>query len=117
MTRRKSRGEQDEGEGAERSGLKYGEARERLERLLDELESDDVDLDDLAEKVREAAGLIRVLHDKLTRTSAEVQKVMEEVKRAAPGLERDLEGEEGDPPDEDDEDDEEQEADEGVGAS
>lgn len=67
--------------------MKYGEARQRLEQILEDLESSDVDLDDLASRVKEAADLIRVLHDKLTRTSSEVEKIMEEVRQAAPQLE------------------------------
>lgn len=69
------------------ASLKYGEARQRLEQILEDLESSDVDLDDLASRVKEAADLIRVLHDKLTRTSSEVEKIMEEVRQAAPQLE------------------------------
>lgn len=64
--------------------MKYGEAKERLERILEDLESDEVDIDDLADKVKEAAALIRVLHQKLTRTRGEVEKVMEEVRVAGP---------------------------------
>ena len=55
---------------------KYGEAKERLELLLDELESNEVDIDDLADRIKEARDLIRLLTDKLARTRGEVQKVM-----------------------------------------
>lgn len=61
------------------ASLKYGEAKERLEQILERLEQNEVDVDDLAAQVKEAAGLIRVLHDKLTRTKFEVEKVLEEV--------------------------------------
>ncbi len=60
------------------ANLKYGEAKDRLEQILEELESNEVDIDDLADRVREARDLIRVLNDKLTRTQGEVRKVMEE---------------------------------------
>ncbi|MBI4878960.1 MAG: exodeoxyribonuclease VII small subunit [Planctomycetes bacterium] len=66
------------------ASLKYGEAKERLEKILEGLESDEVDIDDLADKVKEAAALIRVLHEKLTRTRGEVEKVMEEVRVPGP---------------------------------
>ena len=56
--------------------LKYGEAKERLEGILDELESNEVDIDDLADRIKEARDLIQVLTDKLTRTKGEVEKVM-----------------------------------------
>lgn len=58
------------------ANLKYGEAKERLEGILDELESNEVDIDDLADRIKEARDLIRVLNDKLTRTKGEVEKVM-----------------------------------------
>jgi len=63
---------------------KYGPAKERLEKLLEELEADEVDLDDLAERVKEAAALIRVLHEKLTRTQGEVDKIMDQVRQQTP---------------------------------
>ena len=37
--------------------------------------------------MKEAAALIRVLHDKLTRTQGEVDKVMEEVRQSGPAAE------------------------------
>lgn len=61
------------------ASLKYGEARDRLETLLESLERNEVDLDDLSDKVKEAAGLIRVLNDKLLRTKSEVAKVLADV--------------------------------------
>jgi len=66
------------------ASLKYGEARDRLEKILEELESNEVDIDDLSDRVKEAAALIRVLHDKLTRTRGEVEKVMEDVRATGP---------------------------------
>ncbi|MFH0945335.1 MAG: exodeoxyribonuclease VII small subunit [Planctomycetota bacterium] len=64
--------------------LKYGDARQRLEQVLEDLEGEDVDLDDLSDQVRQAAALIRVLHEKLTRTQGEVEKIMDEVRQEAP---------------------------------
>ncbi len=66
---------------------RFGEAKARLEEILAEIESNEVDIDDLAERVKEAAALIRVLNDKLTKTRAEVQQVVAELKAAAPRAE------------------------------
>ncbi len=66
------------------ASLRFGEARARLDEILAELESNEVDIDDLAERVKEAAALIRVLNEKLTRTRAEVEQVVTELKAAAP---------------------------------
>lgn len=71
--------------------MKFGEAKDRLDAILGELESNEVDVDDLAERVREAAALIRVLHHKLTRTRAEVEKVMAEVADPPSGQEAEAE--------------------------
>ena len=62
------------------ASLRFGEARDRLEAILENLERGEVDIDELADRVKEAATLIRVLHDKLTRTKADVEKVLEEVR-------------------------------------
>ena len=64
------------------ASLKYGEAKDRLEGILENLEEHEVDIDDLADQVKEAAALIRVLHDKLTRTQVEVEKVMKHVRES-----------------------------------
>ena len=64
--------------------MKYGDARDRLETILEELEGEDVDLDDLSDQVRQAAALIRVLHEKLTKTQGEVERIMEQVRQDAP---------------------------------
>ena len=64
---------------ADLADLRFGEARDRLETILDTLEKNEVDIDDLAERVKEAAALIRVLHDKLTKTKVEVEKVLADV--------------------------------------
>jgi exodeoxyribonuclease VII small subunit len=73
MAKRKTDPEADLG------NLRFGEARERLEVILDSLERNEVDIDDLAERVKEAAALIRVLHDKLTKTKGDVEKVLADV--------------------------------------
>ncbi|MBK6939803.1 MAG: exodeoxyribonuclease VII small subunit [Planctomycetes bacterium] len=106
MAKRKSGGDQV----AVRSipgNLKYGEAKERLETILAEIESAEVDVDDLAERVKEAAALVRVLHDKLTRTKAEVEKVVAEV-----GEKDDDDEDEEDPDEDEDEDADDEDEDE-----
>lgn len=61
------------------ANLRFGEARDRLESILESLERNEVDIDDLADRVKEAAALIRVLHDKLTKTKTDVEKVLADV--------------------------------------
>ena len=61
------------------TNLKFGEAREMLEEILKEIEDNEVDVDELADRVRTAAELIRVCKDKLERTKMEVEKVVAEL--------------------------------------
>jgi exodeoxyribonuclease VII small subunit len=74
-----------------KDSLKYGEAREKLEQILKEIEGNDVDVDDLTDRVKEAAMLIQVCRKKLSKTRVEVEKVVaemdleEEEKQAPPG--------------------------------
>jgi exodeoxyribonuclease VII small subunit len=62
-----------------KDNLKYGEARDKLEEILKAIDGDEVDVDDLAEKVREAAELIHVCRKKLQKTRVEVEKVVGEM--------------------------------------
>jgi len=50
-----------------------------LEKILKEIEDNEVDVDELADRVRTAAELIRVCKDKLERTKMEVEKVVAEL--------------------------------------
>ncbi|MFH1999416.1 MAG: exodeoxyribonuclease VII small subunit [Planctomycetota bacterium] len=62
-----------------KDSLKYGEAKEKLEKILREIEGDEVDVDDLGEKVKEAAQLIQVCREKLQKTRIEVEKVVSDM--------------------------------------
>lgn len=57
----------------------YQEAVEKLRRIVAEIENDDLDVDILSEKVREATRLIKVCKDKLYKADEEVKKVLEEL--------------------------------------
>jgi exodeoxyribonuclease VII small subunit len=60
----------------------YGAASDELERILAELESGDVDLDALAEKVERAAALLATCRQRLAATAAKVKKITAEVAAA-----------------------------------
>lgn len=62
-----------------KDSLKYGEARDRLEEILKEIEGNEVDVDDLSERVKEAAELIQLCRKKLQKTRLEVEKVVAEM--------------------------------------
>lgn len=57
----------------------YNEAVEKLRRIVSEIESGEMDVDILSEKVKEATRLIKLCKDKLYKADAEVQKILEEL--------------------------------------
>ncbi len=59
----------------------YQQAIEELESIVNEIESEEISVDDLSEKVKRASQLIRLCKTKLTKTEEEVSKVLEEMKQ------------------------------------
>ncbi len=57
----------------------YADAVERLERILAELEAEDVDVDLLAERVRTAVELIRICRERITAAEVEVARVVSDL--------------------------------------
>lgn len=57
----------------------YNEAIEKLRKIVAEIESGTLDVDDLSEKVKEATRLIKSCKDKLFKADEEVKKVLEEL--------------------------------------
>ena len=57
----------------------YSEASGELEAILREIESGELDLDLLSEKVERAAALLTVCREKLAATETRVQKVVAEL--------------------------------------
>lgn len=58
--------------------IKYEEAVRRLEEIVEQMENDELDIDDLTEKLKAAQKLIKLCKDKLTKTDAEIKKALEE---------------------------------------
>jgi exodeoxyribonuclease VII small subunit len=56
--------------------LSYAEATTELERILAELEADDVDVDHLASRVQRAALLIRLCRAKVGAARLEIETVL-----------------------------------------
>ena len=59
----------------------YTEAFEELQRITREIESGDISVDELAEKVKRASELIRLCRAKLSSTEEEVNKVLKEMEK------------------------------------
>jgi exodeoxyribonuclease VII small subunit len=57
------------------NNMKYEDAMKRLEELVQQMESGDVSIDSLTQKLKEAKQLIQRCKDKLTKTEEEIKKV------------------------------------------
>ncbi|MCC8093959.1 MAG: exodeoxyribonuclease VII small subunit [Tannerellaceae bacterium] len=57
----------------------YKEAVEKLRRIVADIESGDLDVDLLSEKVKEATRLVKLCKEKLYKVDEEVKKVLEEL--------------------------------------
>ena len=56
----------------------YAEAMERLEKIVASIESNELDIDQLGDNLKEAQKLIKFCRDKLYKADAEIQKMLEE---------------------------------------
>ena len=57
--------------------IKYSKALEKLEDIIRKIESEEIDIDELSEKVKEAAALVRVCKDKISKAEVEVKEVVD----------------------------------------
>lgn len=60
--------------------IKYNKALEELEQIVAEIENEDISVDDLAEKVERASQLIEVCKGILSKTEADVEKILRGLK-------------------------------------
>ena len=56
---------------------KYGKSIKKLEDIIDKIENEEIDVDELSDKVKEAVSLIKVCKDKIEKAELEVKKVVE----------------------------------------
>lgn len=59
--------------------LTYQDALEEIEDILEKIESNELDIDDLAEKVKRVSFLLKFCKDKLQKTNEEVEKILSEM--------------------------------------
>ena len=57
----------------------YSQAIEELEKIVSEIENEDISVDELSEKVKRAAGLIRICKAVLHKTEEEVEAILKEM--------------------------------------
>jgi len=61
----------------------YSKSFEELQKILDSIEGEDVEIDKLAEKVKRATELIKVLRSKLKKTEIEIKEIVKEFETSA----------------------------------
>lgn len=61
--------------------MKYEEALEELELIVEQIESADISIDDLSEKVKRASKLISVCKDILSKTDKEVKSILDNLEK------------------------------------
>ena len=59
--------------------IKYSKAIKRLNEIIGSIESDDIDVDDLSARVKEAVELIRVCKSKIQKAEMEVKQVVDDL--------------------------------------
>lgn len=72
-------------EAPDPDSLSYAGAVEELEAILEELEDDNLDVDQLAERVGRAAILIRLCRERISHTRLEVERIVSDLDGAVPG--------------------------------
>ena len=57
--------------------MKNEEAVNRLEEIVKKMENDELDIDQMAQQLKEAQQLIRLCKDRLTKVDADIKAVMD----------------------------------------
>ncbi|QUB80622.1 exodeoxyribonuclease VII small subunit [Prevotella jejuni] len=57
--------------------IKYEEAVRQLEKIVDKMESGELDIDSMAAQLKKAQELVKLCKDKLKRTDADIQELLE----------------------------------------
>ena len=58
---------------------KYNKAIKRLEEIIERIENEEIDVDELSDKVKEAIGLITVCKEKIEKAEMEVKRVVDDL--------------------------------------
>ena len=61
--------------------LKYNEAVDELNNILDDLQSERIDVDEVSVKVKRAVELIKLCREKISKTESEVRKIVKDFEK------------------------------------
>ena len=59
--------------------ITYTEAMAEVEEILEQIENEELDVDDLAEKVKRVSILLKICKDKLLKTNEQVEQILKEM--------------------------------------
>lgn len=59
--------------------VSYSEAMAEVEEILEKIENEELDVDDLAEKVKRVSVLLKICKDKLLKTNEQVEQILKEM--------------------------------------
>ncbi len=59
--------------------VSYSEAMAEIEDILEKIENEELDVDELAEKVKRVSTLLKTCKDKLTKTNEQVETILKEM--------------------------------------
>lgn len=62
--------------------IKYEDAIQQLEDIVEKLENNELDIDEMPEALKRAQQLLKLCRDRLTKTDEEIQKIQAEAKDA-----------------------------------
>ncbi len=57
----------------------YNEAISEIEEILEKIENEELDVDELAEKVKRVSTLLKICKDKLLKTNEQVEQILKEM--------------------------------------
>lgn len=61
------------------SETKYNKAIKRLEEIIEKIENEEVDVDELSDKVKEAVELITTCKERIEKAEMEVKRVVDDL--------------------------------------
>ena len=59
--------------------ITYSQAVRQIEEILSQIDNDELDIDQLAEKVKKVSGLLKICKSKLFETEKEINKILKEM--------------------------------------
>ncbi|MDO8951208.1 MAG: exodeoxyribonuclease VII small subunit [Draconibacterium sp.] len=62
-----------------KKAVTYNEAMAEVEEILEKIENEELDVDDLAEKVKRVSVLLKICKDKLLKTNEQVEQILKEM--------------------------------------